>query len=208
MSEICHIVRDACRHRVVRFHLVLRETAPVIWRRFETDDGITLARLHRVIQAVMGWQNKHLYQFIIGGTRYGVASSGEDNGTGIDVQDDRRITLADILKPDMKFLYIYDMKQWWEHELEVEAVEDVPPGSLRHFCVDGQRACPPENCGGPEDYAKLLAAYFNPADERHGWALAWAGESFHPETYDPALFADTVNALAKASGGTCQNAGD
>ena len=51
---------------VVRLKITLRDTDPAIWRRVEVARTITLKDLHAIIQAAMGWENYHLYQFYIG----------------------------------------------------------------------------------------------------------------------------------------------
>jgi hypothetical protein len=51
----------------------LRGSRPPIWRRLEVPSGITLRRLHDVIQAAFGWQDYHLWVFDTELGRYGVA---------------------------------------------------------------------------------------------------------------------------------------
>ena len=41
----------------------LRELKPAIYREVLIDPGITLRKLHAVIQAAMGWENAHLHAF-------------------------------------------------------------------------------------------------------------------------------------------------
>ena len=48
----------------------LLETQPQIWRRFVVPAGITLDRLHDVIQIVMGWEDMHIHEFRIGNKVY------------------------------------------------------------------------------------------------------------------------------------------
>lgn len=57
---------------IYRLYVFLLDVAPPIWRRIELSSGITLAQLHKVLQAAMGWQDYHLHEFEIGGRRYGV----------------------------------------------------------------------------------------------------------------------------------------
>ena len=47
----------------------------------------------------------------------------------------------------------------------------------------GERACPPEDCGGPWGYADYLAAIADPQHERHEELLEWRGP-FDPEAFD------------------------
>lgn len=63
------------------------------------------------------------------------------------------VTLDTIaLRRGEKFRYVYDMGDYWEHELRVEGF-CAPSVSTRYpHCVGGSGACPPEYCGGPLGY--------------------------------------------------------
>ena len=52
------------------------------------------------------------------------------------------------------------------------------------ICVAGQRACPPEDCGGPWSYPDFLEAVSNPGHRRHEERLEWVGGEFDPEKFD------------------------
>jgi len=56
----------------------LRNTKPPIWRRIQMPGSMTLADLHRAVQAAMGWYSCHLHDFDVGGTRYGDPSHKDD----------------------------------------------------------------------------------------------------------------------------------
>ena len=60
----------SARRAVYQLKITLNDIRPPIWRRVQTKD-CTLARLHDIIQAVMGWQECHLHLFQIGEDRYG-----------------------------------------------------------------------------------------------------------------------------------------
>ena len=51
-------------------------------------------------------------------------------------------------------------------------------------CLEGARACPPEDCGGPGGYEEFLAAIRDPKHERHAELLEWIGHPFNPEGFD------------------------
>nr|WP_300435176.1 hypothetical protein [Zoogloea sp.] len=42
-----------------------------MWHRIVVLESILLARLHHVIQCIMGWNGGHLHEFEIAGERYG-----------------------------------------------------------------------------------------------------------------------------------------
>ncbi|MEK6816457.1 MAG: plasmid pRiA4b ORF-3 family protein, partial [Nanoarchaeota archaeon] len=52
--------------KAIQFKVSLEGITPEIWRRFVVKDDITFHQLHEAIQAVMGWDNYHLYQFHVG----------------------------------------------------------------------------------------------------------------------------------------------
>lgn len=172
---------------IFQLKITLRAIAPPIWRRVQVPADIALPRLHRVFQVVMGWTDSHLHEFTIAGRRYGQPDPEfEDH----DVLPERNVRLGDVvLRPNTRFSYLYDFGDSWEHEVRVEKI--LPPESGVHYprCVDGARACPPEDCGGFPGYEEFLAAIRDPKHPEHAEMLEWAGGRFDPEALD----LDTVN---------------
>lgn len=56
-------------------------------------------------------------------------------------------------------------------------------------CLTGNRAAPPEDCGGPSGYAAFLAAIQFSGHSRHDDLLEWVGGAFDPE----AIAFDCIN---------------
>jgi Plasmid pRiA4b ORF-3-like protein len=50
---------------------------PPIWRQIQVRSDITLGKLHRILQAVMGWTDTHLHQFAIRGKQYWIPDEGD-----------------------------------------------------------------------------------------------------------------------------------
>ena len=50
---------------VYQFKVTLKGIRPPIFRRFQVESNTTLLKLHLILQEVMGWENYHLYQFIV-----------------------------------------------------------------------------------------------------------------------------------------------
>jgi hypothetical protein len=83
-----------------------------------------------------------------------------------------------------RFEYRYDLGDGWTHEVVVEKITP-PDARLRSAeCLDGERACPPEDCGGPAGYERFVEAIRNPRHPEHEELLAWAGGRFDPEAFD------------------------
>ena len=53
--------------QIYQLKVTLRGAKRPIWRQFQVRSDITLGKLHRILQAVMGWTDTHLYQFAIRG---------------------------------------------------------------------------------------------------------------------------------------------
>lgn len=169
---------------VYQFKITLLDTKPTIWRRIQIPD-CKLNTLHLHIQAVMGWENSHLHRFDIKGDRYGIPEHLDYDGDG-DVVDSRKIMVNEIVSADGKkiaFRYTYDFGDNWEHEVLFEGILKPNPNTKYPVCVEGERAGPPENCGGTPGYEHLLEVLADPRHEEHQGMKEWVGE-FDPERFD------------------------
>ena len=171
---------------IYQFKITLLGIKPAIWRRIQIQD-CTLDNLHEHIQTAMGWTNSHLHQFEIKGQRYGdreLLDDGFDDFEGI---DSTQTLLSDILPKTGKkfaFKYEYDFGDSWEHEVLFEGQPPADPKAKYPQCVEGERACPPEDCGGIWGYDELLKAIRNPKHPDHKNMLEWLGGRFNPEKFD------------------------
>jgi hypothetical protein len=57
---------------IARLRISLLGTSPEIWRLVDVPLGASLKMLHDVIQAAMGWQDYHLWEFEAGERHYGL----------------------------------------------------------------------------------------------------------------------------------------
>jgi hypothetical protein len=178
--------RDTSKTEAVAIYqlkITLEAIRPPIWRRVQVPGTILLPHLHRLIQAVMGWDDAHLHAFQVGDTSYGQPDSELDDW----MQDERRIRLAQIAPAEKsKFRYEYDFGDDWRHMVVVEKILPVAVGQIYPVCLAGKRACPPEDCGGPWGYPEFLEAISNPKHEQHDELLEWIGGEFDPEAFDMA----------------------
>jgi Plasmid pRiA4b ORF-3-like protein len=146
---------------------------------------LTLHQLHHILQVTMGWTHSHLYQFIVPGTHestyYGEPSPEDDYFH----KDDRLVRLAQIApKKGATFVYEYDFGDSWKHEITVERITPTPKGELLYpWCLDGQRACPPEDVGGVSGYAHFLEAWRKRSHPEHQEMRQWVGKHFQPELF-------------------------
>jgi len=141
--------------QVCQLKVTLQGSRPPIWRRFQVPGNVTLYKLHRVLQVVMGWTDSHLHQFIVGEIYY-------------QVPDPDDIPFGDC----------------WRHDVLVEGVQEPKAGIKYPACLAGKRACPPEDCGGIWGYADFLRAISDPRHPEHGSMKEWVGGAFDPAVFD------------------------
>lgn len=168
---------------IYQLKVTLRGSHPPIWRQFQVRSDITLAKLHNTLQAVMGWTNTHLHRFLIGGSQYGMPD--ECAMALRKTMDEHKHRLRDVVSGQAsRFAYEYDFGDGWEHELLVENILPPEEGVCYPCCLDGERACPPEDVGGMAGYEDFLAAIDNPRHSEHQEYLEWIGHRFEPEALD------------------------
>jgi Plasmid pRiA4b ORF-3-like protein len=155
------------------------------------DTGGTLDHLHEVIQAAFGWWNSHLHEFEVGRIRYGIPDPDEDWGEP--PRDERRTRLDAIASVGSSFRYTYDFGDGWEHRVVVEKVLPADIASALPACIDGRRACPPEDCGGTSGYRELLEVLADPSHPEHDERREWLGREFDPEVFDAREFEDNLH---------------
>jgi hypothetical protein len=179
-----HKRRPPDTDRLFQFKITLLDIKPAIWRRIQVPD-CTLADLHEYIQATSGWENYYLHQFQIDGVQYNQPFTDGDD-FDMNFEDETDIFLNKILPKSSRkarWIYEYDFGDGWRHEVLFEGFPQIERKIKDPLCLEGERACPPEDCGGAWGYADYLAAIADPQHERHEELLEWGG-SFDPEAFD------------------------
>ena len=173
---------------IYQLKVILKDINPPIWRRLLVSSSATLSDLHDILQLSMGWTDCHLHQFDKDEARYQPPDPEEDKyedekNPSI---DSRKVPLSGVLsKAGDQMEYLYDFGDGWEHEIVLEEITPPQPRHQYPFCVDGARACPPEDCGSTPGYEELVEAMRNLNHaEREGF-LEWLGEPYDPEKFDP-----------------------
>ncbi len=188
---------------IYQLKITLRHSSPPIWRKVQVPAEISLGELHGVIQTVMGWDGDHLHSFTAGGIEYG--PSAADTQFGILKTRDETQAILNKVAPRERFLltYEYDFGDGWVHEILVEKILPAADGVNYPVCIEGKRACPPDDVGGIWGYAEFLEAIADPQHPEHEDRLDWIGDNFDPKAFDLAAvnqklgrFASTEKALA------------
>jgi hypothetical protein len=170
-------VTDGHHLTVHHLRITLLDVSPPVWRLLRVPSAVPLTVLHSILQAAMGWEDRHLHEWRVDDAYFG---SEADDG-------EAAVILGEVAPVDSVLHYDYDLSDGWEHLVEVVAVlpydGSVPPLAV----LDGARAAPPEDCGGPAGYEHLLDALADPADLEHEEMVQAFGDSLDPAFFDPAL---------------------
>ena len=176
--------------RVYQFRIALIGAEPSIWRRIQVPETYTFWDLHVAIQDAMGWKDHHLHEF-----RVKDPSLGLTEVMGIPVEEaenewkvhpgwERKI--ADyFLVAGVVAEYLYDLGDNWWHTLSFEGTFPCKEGLGYPQCLDGKRACPPEDCGGIEGFHDFLEAALVIGHQEHSKTVTWAGGKFEVNKFDP-----------------------
>ncbi len=127
-----------------------------------------------------------MHQFLIDGKRYGQCSD-DDFGFDLEMTDEDEVALSQLLPKSgqrTRWVYVYDFGDNWRHELLFEGYPSPAKNTKYPLCLEGERACPPEDVGGPWGYPEYLEALTDLKHEQHKELFEWRGP-FDPEHFDP-----------------------
>jgi hypothetical protein len=176
------------RNDVFRLRVSLRDIEPPIWRLIDVPGSYTFWDLHVAIQDAMGWLDYHLHSFKPyprTGPAVSIGIPDEEFADG--TLPGWKVSMSEYLVgPGDALEYEYDFGDSWFHKVELAEIRAREPGIKYPLCVDGARACPPEDCGGAPGYYELLAVLANPLHAGHEDMVEWLkghAKNYHP--YDP-----------------------
>ena len=137
----------------------------------------------------MGWLDYHLHQFRVtprgSGRPIHIGIPNDDAFEGEEpTQPGWEVPVATHFdRPGAAATYEYDFGDGWEHQVTLEAIVPPEKGARYPRCLAGERACPPEDCGGVGGYERLCAAMDDPSDEEYESFLEWLGRRFEPSRF-------------------------
>lgn len=168
---------------------------PPVWRHIAVPSDFNLYDLHEVIQVAMGWEEAHLHEFFLagrGGKRRRTFTprldpmGGAIHDDDMEGEDESEVILGQLLyRAHMKLHYLYDFGDGWQHTIRVMRIAPRDPEQVYPCCLDGARACPPEDCGGVHGYYRVCEESRERAasaeEEEPG---DYVFERFEPEAFD------------------------
>jgi hypothetical protein len=166
---------------VHQLKVTLRGVEPSVWRRIVVSSDLSLGELASILEGAMGWLGGHLHVFDLDGTSYG----NPDPDWPSDDLDENKYRLVEVLTSvGDKMRWDYDFGDGWEHDVVVEKITGAESDIEYPVCLTGRRACPPEDCGGPHGYARLLEVLADPSHPEHDELREWAPIDFDPDYFD------------------------
>jgi Plasmid pRiA4b ORF-3-like protein len=170
---------------VHQFRIELAGSRPPIWRRIQVPAWYTFWDLHVAIQDAMGWKDYRLHEFTLLDDEVEDLRIGIPDDEALDVLAGWQIPITHFFgKLRTRLRYTYDFGDDWEHDLVYEGRLRRSPGITYPLCLEGARACPPEDCGGLPDYERLLRILADPLHDEHEDTRAWVGASFDAERFE------------------------
>jgi hypothetical protein len=180
------------RRLVYQFRISLRDIKPEIWRRIVIPAESTFWELHVALQDAMGWTDSHLHVF-----RMRDPETERDDAVGIPLDDPSplvgphqpgwEVPVVQYLQlPGDTAEYEYDFGDGWVHDVLLEAIALRMPRKKYPQCLEGARACPPENCGGIPGYRRILASLKDPSGEGNADIRKGLGGGYDPRVFDAA----------------------
>jgi hypothetical protein len=148
------------------FEARIADIEPPIRRLISVPGNRNLAELHEILQRAFGWDDCHLHLFRFRKEVYGLPSPDDFEP----VLDERQVRLDELsLRTRSRIEYVYDFGDGWEHELVVVATRKaLPGGDAGPICLEAERACPLEDCGGIPGYMSLIEALAKPGGRTRG----------------------------------------
>lgn len=175
-------------HTYNDFEVTLCDIEPRIYRRFLVPKGATFEDLHKAIQDAGGWKNYHLFDFrtnlefkapLIAGV------SDDEDPEVPPTKDARNVKLESFFKSQAGIgcVYRYDFGDGWRILVKLHEVVSLPY-KFKRALLGGERAFPPEDCGGVGGYERCVEFRkmgIDPWDEAEGlgpWLGKWQPEAF------------------------------
>lgn len=177
------------RYPVLKLDVTLMHMPEPVFRKLLVRTGTSLRELHHIIQAVMRWDNAHLYEFNrrVGDGVIRYCDTAMWDGDVPLENDDMLYFVEDLFKSVGDGLtYVYDLGDHWEHRIVLENIFLDPfIFPVLPAVAEGSGVCPPEDCGGVQGYIEMRKTLEGKKGKKYmelkGWldAKGWGDRGFN-----------------------------
>ncbi len=157
-----------------------------IYRKVLVPLDISMYDLHLIIQAAMGWEDCHLFQFCDKKYKGNILVQHDFDqkdylgGFHTEVFEAEELPFSEFLShtDGKSFWYWYDFGDDWWHKISIQKVTkkdlaeydgDTP------VCTEAAGLCPPEDSGGPWGFTNLVEAINEPKHPEYKNYREWLG---------------------------------
>lgn len=187
---------------LVDLDVTLVDMPYAVSRKLTVPLALQLPDLHLVLQAVMGWDNSHLYDFSCGRSLQWFDSDGPSfgGGFGSGQRSLKRSTLTDILAAmggKKSFTYTYDMGDSWEHDLRPSRPRPMAADEAPFRLRAAVGSCPPDDSGGAPGFGHMLDCLEDPHSDERADYVEWLGAETWDQTADVAELTERLGKVAK-----------
>ena len=139
----------------------------------------------------MGWFDCHLHAFHVKKKHsrniIEIGIPSDDDFDDMEILLGWEEFIADYFQlPGEAVEYEYDFGDSWLHEILLEGIFLKEKKIKYPKCLAGQRACPPEDCGGVPGYESIIKILKDPKHEEYKGTIEWLSGSYGK--YDPEIF--------------------
>ena len=176
-------------HTVYKLKVSLLDSPYPLWREVLLDADMHLGIVQVTLLLAMGWQISHLYQLEVDNVIYSSEADASPDLIFSLFRGKASDRDASLYKLDQVFakkpvgLLTYDFGDCWEHEVRV--LEILPDSTLPiPYCVSGQGACPPEDCGGIPGFEHMLEVLQDSGHPEYEELMEWLSDDFDSDGFD------------------------
>ncbi|GHT59191.1 hypothetical protein FACS18945_5460 [Bacteroidia bacterium] len=147
-------------------------------RRLIVPANITFSALHDVLQEVFHWKNSHMHEFNVFDDKNKPIITLVTDKESLEYAENGVLeesqALLEYFPQYKRVLYIYDMGDNWEHQIElVRAIEEHDADSP--YLLEAVGQTPPENVGGVGGFIDFCEIILDPEHEDYEFIKDWAG---------------------------------
>lgn len=149
-----------------------------VTRKIIVPSGITLTKLHKVLQHVFDWKNYHQYTFTVFYKDKNIPKTELVPSNEFIENDDNVVLiekhiLSEFLPECKSIIYTYDMGDNWEHEIQlIRVIDEFDKESPYLLEATGQT--PPEDVGGVGGFIEFREIMMDPYCPEYTAALKWS----------------------------------
>ena len=176
--------KQAYKYRAFELLITLDLEVYKAIRRIIVHADLKFDQLHKVLQYIFGWQNRHLYDFtILDNDQHQPVARLVPFEDDLEYDESAILMeghlLSEFLPEYKQLLYTYDMGDNWGHEIQLVRVIDAHDQESPYLLLASGKT-PPEDVGGISGFLGFREIILDPDHPEHRdmklWSRLWITE--------------------------------